>query len=82
MDNQPVVTRNGFSTDLYLDHLPDGQDEVLRHVPVVVISVMVPDGESRRLGNTLGVYAPEGFTNEEALTYLPGIVESAAALAP
>lgn len=49
---------------------------------MVVISVMVPDGESRRLGNTLGVYAPEGFTNEEALTYLRGILESAAALAP
>lgn len=27
MDNQPVVTRNGFNTDLYLDHLPVGAND-------------------------------------------------------
>jgi DNA-binding response OmpR family regulator len=59
------------------------RDEVLRRVPVVVITAIGSEGESqRRVGHTLAVYAPGGFTAGEALAYLRGILESAAASAP
>jgi signal transduction histidine kinase/CheY-like chemotaxis protein len=59
------------------------EDVELRDIPVVVITAQVrtPDEERQLGGNTMCVSAGAGFTNQEVLAYLRGVLDAVSGLA-